>query len=62
MLRQNRRTFLKHAASTGVATTFTITGTRASGRVLGATSLRCNRSLDCRDRQLIYLSDRNLAG
>ena len=37
MLRQNRRAFLKRAAATaGVATTFAIAGTRASGRVLGA--------------------------
>ena len=36
MLLQNRRTFLKRAAATGVAATFTIAGTRASGRVLGA--------------------------
>lgn len=31
-----RRTLLKAAASAGVATTFTIAGTKASGRVLGA--------------------------
>ena len=36
MLRQNRRTFLKRAAATGAAATFTIAGTKASGRVLGA--------------------------
>ncbi len=37
MSRQTRRTFLKRAAATaGVATTFTIAGTKASGRVLGA--------------------------
>ena len=37
MSRQTRRTFLKRAAaSAGVATTFTIAGTQASGRVLGA--------------------------
>ena len=36
MLPQNRRDFLKRAAATGVATTFTIAGTKASGRVLGA--------------------------
>jgi predicted dehydrogenase len=37
MSRQTRRTFLKRAAATaGVAATFTIAGTRASGRVLGA--------------------------
>jgi hypothetical protein len=33
----NRREFLKRAAATaGVATTFAIAGTKASGRVLGA--------------------------
>jgi len=36
MSRHTRRTFLKRAATTGVATTFAIAGTRASGRVLGA--------------------------
>ncbi len=37
MSRQTRRTFLKRAAATaGVVATFTIAGTRASGRVLGA--------------------------
>ena len=36
MSRQNRRTFLKRAAATGVATTFAIAGTRASGHGLGA--------------------------
>jgi len=37
MKRSTRRTFLKQAAATaGVATTFTIAGTQASGRVLGA--------------------------
>lgn len=37
MSRQTRRTFLKRAAATvGIAASFTIAGTRASGRVLGA--------------------------
>ena len=37
MSRQTRRTFLKRAAaSAGVCTTFTIAGTKASGKVLGA--------------------------
>ncbi len=37
MSRQTRRTFLKRAAATaGVATAFTVAGTKASGRVLGA--------------------------
>jgi predicted dehydrogenase len=36
MSSQNRRTFLKLAAATGAAATFTIAGTKASGRVLGA--------------------------
>ena len=36
MSRHTRRTFLKHATVAGVATTFTIAGTKASGRVLGA--------------------------
>ncbi|NQU23903.1 MAG: Gfo/Idh/MocA family oxidoreductase [Candidatus Nealsonbacteria bacterium] len=37
MSRQTRRTFLKRAAaSAGVAATFTIAGTKASGKVLGA--------------------------
>ncbi len=36
MSRQNRRAFLKHAATAGAAATFAIAGTRASGRVLGA--------------------------
>jgi predicted dehydrogenase len=36
MSRQTRRTFLKRAATAGIAATFTIAGTRASGRVLGA--------------------------
>ena len=37
MSRQTRRTFLKRAAVTaGVASTFTIAGTKASGRVIGA--------------------------
>jgi hypothetical protein len=37
MTRQTRRTFLKRAATAaGVATTFTLAGTKASGRVLGA--------------------------
>ena len=36
MSRQTRRTFLKRAAATaGVATTFTVAGTKASGRVIG---------------------------
>jgi predicted dehydrogenase len=33
---QHRRGFLKHAAAGGIAATFAISGTRASGRVLGA--------------------------
>ena len=36
MSRQNRRTFLKRAATAGVATTFAIAGTKATRRVLGA--------------------------
>jgi len=36
MLPHNRRKFLKRAAAAGVAATFTIAGTKASGRVLGA--------------------------
>ncbi|HID24059.1 MAG TPA: Gfo/Idh/MocA family oxidoreductase, partial [Planctomycetaceae bacterium] len=36
MSRQTRRTFLKHAAWGGVAASFVISGTKASGRVLGA--------------------------
>ncbi len=36
MSRQSRRTFLKRAATVGVATNFTISGTKASGSVLGA--------------------------
>ena len=36
MSRQNRRAFLKRAAASGVAATFTIAGTGASGRVLGS--------------------------
>jgi hypothetical protein len=33
---QHRRSFLKRAAAGGIAATFAISGTRASGRVLGA--------------------------
>ena len=36
MSRPTRRTFLKRAATAGLATTFAVAGTRASGRVLGA--------------------------
>ena len=36
MTRHTRRTFLKSAAVAGLATNFTIAGTRASGKVLGA--------------------------
>jgi predicted dehydrogenase len=36
MSRQTRRTFLKHAAAGGIATTFAISGTQASGNILGA--------------------------
>ncbi len=36
MLRHNRRAFLKRAVVGGIATAFTISGTKASGRVLGA--------------------------
>ena len=36
MFRQHRRDFLKRAATGGLAATFAISGTKASGRVLGA--------------------------
>jgi len=36
MFRQHRRDFLKRAAAGGLAPTFAISGTKASGRVLGA--------------------------
>jgi predicted dehydrogenase len=36
MNRHTRRTFLKQSAAAGLAATFTIAGTKASGRVLGA--------------------------
>jgi predicted dehydrogenase len=36
MSRETRRTFLKQAAAASIATTFTIAGTKASGKVLGA--------------------------
>jgi len=36
MLQHNRRDFLKRAAAGGIAATFIISGTRASGRVIGA--------------------------
>lgn len=36
MPRQTRRTFLKRTTAAGMAATFTIAGTKASGRVLGA--------------------------
>ena len=36
MSRQTRRTFLKRATLGGIATTFAISGTQASGRILGA--------------------------
>ena len=36
MCDSNRRDFLKSAAASGVAATFVLSGTRASGRVLGA--------------------------
>ena len=36
MSRQTRRTFIKRAAAAGVGATFTIAGTKASGRVIGA--------------------------
>jgi predicted dehydrogenase len=36
MSRHNRRTFLKQAAAGGIAATFAIAGTKASGRVIGA--------------------------
>ena len=36
MSRHTRRSFLKHAALGGIATTFAISGTRASGNILGA--------------------------
>ncbi len=36
MTRQTRRSFLKKTAAAGVAATFTVAGTKASGRVLGA--------------------------
>jgi len=36
MFRRDRRSFLKRAAAGGIAATFSISGTKASGRVLGA--------------------------
>lgn len=36
MFRHHRRAFLKHAAASGIAAAFTISHTKASGRVLGA--------------------------
>ncbi len=36
MTRQSRRTFLRHAATAGVAGSFVIAGTKSSGTVLGA--------------------------
>ncbi|MFO7906955.1 MAG: Gfo/Idh/MocA family protein [Planctomycetota bacterium] len=36
MSQQTRRSFLKHAAAGGIATTFVISGTKASGNILGA--------------------------
>ncbi|MBN1909481.1 MAG: Gfo/Idh/MocA family oxidoreductase [Pirellulales bacterium] len=36
MARQTRRNFLKHTAAVGLGATFTIAGTKASGKVLGA--------------------------
>ncbi|MCL4202375.1 MAG: Gfo/Idh/MocA family oxidoreductase [Pirellulaceae bacterium] len=36
MLQHSRRSFLKQAAASGIAATFAISGTRSSGRVLGA--------------------------
>ena len=36
MTRHSRRTFLRQAAAAGVAATFTIAGTKSSGKVLGA--------------------------
>ncbi len=36
MARQTRRAFLKKSVAAGVATTFAISGTKASGRILGA--------------------------
>jgi len=36
MLQHDRRNFLKRATTTGIATTFAIAGTKASGRILGA--------------------------
>ena len=36
MSQTTRRSFLKHAALSGVATTFAISGTQASGKILGA--------------------------
>jgi len=36
MSRQTRRTFLKNTAAAGVVTTFAISGTKSSGRIIGA--------------------------
>jgi predicted dehydrogenase len=36
MTRQTRRTFLKRATAAGIATTFAISGTQASGQIIGA--------------------------
>ena len=36
MSKQNRRTFLKKTAAVGLGATFTIAGTKASGRIIGA--------------------------
>ena len=36
MLRQTRRQFLQHAAAGGIAATFAIAGTKASGKIIGA--------------------------
>ncbi len=36
MLRQTRRQFLQHAAAGGLAATFAIAGTKASGKIIGA--------------------------
>jgi len=39
MNRHTRRDFLKSAAAAGLATSFTIAGTKASARVLGPTTV-----------------------
>jgi hypothetical protein len=36
MSRQTRRTFLKQSTAAGIATSFTIAGTKSSGKVIGS--------------------------